>query len=426
MEAKQRLLDAPAVSRVTAHVCAAAPLSVRNRGSMARKHKRPKAEWTRRAASLLGTVVMGALAIAGGSLIQARLSAAAPDAVIGLGAGRPASPSLAGVVVTITGPRTIVSEQTETLQVAVSAPGGEITETRVEWQSRPAGASSWNTVETLRLDSGGRASARVSPWKGTEYRAVVRGRAKSVVASAPFPVTTRPAGEPVVRPKGAAEPSVPAFADPALRPRAAGSGASPVVSQIPGPVWERMAGVSFDEDCPVRREDLRYVQVNYWGFDGYRYRGEIIVHASIAGQTEAIFTDLYRLRYPIRQMRLIDDFGKDPVKGADDYASMNADNTSGFNCRYVDGRESQRVLSPHAGGTAIDINPWENPFQAKTGIFPHPSYMERSRPHRAILDGPESPAVQAFESRGLRWGGRWHERDYHHFEMPDVAQQERK
>ncbi|MFI9825641.1 hypothetical protein ACIHFC_35255 [Streptomyces sp. NPDC052013] len=38
-------------------------------------------------------------------------------------------------------------------------------------------------------------------------------------------------------------------------------------------------------------------------------------------------------------MRLADDFGSDPVKGADDYASMNVDNTSGFNCRYVDGRK---------------------------------------------------------------------------------------
>ncbi|MET8509756.1 M15 family metallopeptidase [Streptomyces sp. NPDC004787] len=244
--------------------------------------------------------------------------------------------------------------------------------------------------------------------------------------SAPFRIDTRPAGESVAGPHGAAEPRFNVQVDPARRPRAAGSGANAVVSPIPGPVWERMAGVSFGEGCPVGREALRYVQVNYWGFDGYRYRGEIVVHMSIARQTAAIFTDLYRLKYPIRQMRLVDDFGKDPLKGADDYASMNADNTSGFNCRYVDGKETQRVLSPHAWGTAIDINTWENPFRAQTGVFPHFSYLDRSLPHRAVLNSPQSPAVRAFESRGLQWGGHWEEKDYHHFETPPATRREEK
>ncbi|MFE9138078.1 M15 family metallopeptidase [Streptomyces sp. NPDC007355] len=394
---------------------------------MARKHKRPEAKRKRPVVSLLGTVVVGAVAILGGSVLQAGLSSAFPKSVVSPGVSSAVHRLAAGVSVTVTGPHLLVSEQTGTLQIAVSVPRAEIAGSRVDWQSRPAGASAWRTDQTLQVDSAGRASVKVSPWKGTEYRAVVRrSHTVSDRVSTPFRVDTRPAGEAVVSPQGAAEPRFGAPADPARRPRAVGSGAHAIVSPVPDPVWERMAGVSFGEGCPVGRENLRYVQVNYWGFDGYRYRGEIVVHASIARQTAAVFTDLYRLKYPIRQMRLADDFGKDPLKGANDYSAMDADNTSGFNCRYVDGKEAQQVLSPHAWGMAIDINTWENPFHARTGVFPDSSYLDRDLLHRAVLDDPESPAVHAFENRGLQWGGRWEEKDYHHFETPPANRPEGK
>ena len=46
--------------------------------------------------------------------------------------------------------------------------------------------------------------------------------------------------------------------------------------------------------------------------------------------------------------------------GADDHRSMAADNTSGFNCRFVAG--TQR-WSMHAYGLAVDLNPVENIWQ---------------------------------------------------------------
>lgn len=398
---------------------------------MFRKRKGVATRGNRPVISLLSAVALGTVALVGGSALQAGLSSALPESTPdpGHGGGRTIQPSsTVGVSVIVTGPRTVVSEHSGVLQIAVSAPRqAQLTGGWVDWQSRAAGTSSWRTLETLRLDSAGRAWARVWPWKPTEYRAVTRGhRAVSAGVSVPFYISTRPLAKPVVRPDGAAEPRFSVLTNPARRPRAVGSGAHPVVSRIPGPVWDRMAGVSFDQGCPVGRDDLRYVQVNYWGFDGYRYRGEIVVHASIAQQAAAVFRDLYRLRYPIRQMRLADDFGKDTIKGADDYAAMNADNTSGFNCRYVDGREAQQVLSPHAWGLAIDINTWENPFQARTGVFPNSAYLDRSRTHRAVLSGPNSTVVQVFERRGLRWGGRWAEKDYHHFETPAATRSERR
>ncbi|MGW8358675.1 M15 family metallopeptidase [Streptomyces wedmorensis] len=376
------------------------------------KCQRPKEQWYRPAISLLSTVALGAVAVVGGSLLQAVLPAALPDA----------AESAVDASVVVTGAHTVVSEQTEILHVAVSAPGAAIGGSRLDWQTRATGTSSWRTIATFRLDSDGTVPVRVSPWKPAEYRAALPGSPTIAAAvSDVFHVDTRPAEAAVTHPLGAAEPRFSARTNPARRPRATGDGANPVVSTIPDPVWARMTGVSFEEDCPVGRGDLRYVQVNHWGFDRYRYRGEITVHASIAEQTAAIFTQLYRLRYPIRQMRLVDDFGKDPLKGADDYASMAADNTSGFNCRYVDGKEEQRVRSPHAWGMAIDINPWENPFEARTGVFPHPYYLDRSRPHSAALQGPESLVVQAFENHGLQWGGRWSQKDYHHFETPTTS-----
>ena len=45
--------------------------------------------------------------------------------------------------------------------------------------------------------------------------------------------------------------------------------------------------------------------------------------------------------------------------GGSDFRSIEADNTSAFNCRYVDGTTR---WSNHAYGRAIDVNPIENPY----------------------------------------------------------------
>ena len=52
---------------------------------------------------------------------------------------------------------------------------------------------------------------------------------------------------------------------------------------------------------------------------------------------------LYRQRFPIRQMRLVDAYG------ADDRRSMAADNTSAFNCRFVAGNPAPGPNTPTAG-----------------------------------------------------------------------------
>ena len=86
-------------------------------------------------------------------------------------------------------------------------------------------------------------------------------------------------------------------------------------------------------------------------------------------------------------------WGRNPKgPGANDYAAMEADNTSAFNCRYVGGEEERKVYSRHAYGLAIDVNDFENPYLAADGaVYPDDYWAYRrgplpacSRPARAL------------------------------------------
>jgi D-alanyl-D-alanine carboxypeptidase-like protein len=240
--------------------------------------------------------------------------------------------------------------------------------------------------------------------------------------------TTRPRASATSRPPRPAEPAslapVPrAGAEPTVRfpPNrpAVGRGANAAVSTVPDSVWSRMVGYSWTEGCPVGRSGLRYVTVNFWGFDGKRSRGALVVNRSVAGQTAAAFSRLYDLRFRIRQMRPMDSsWGRNPKgPGANDYAAMEADNTSAFNCRYVGGEEEKKVYSRHAYGLAIDVNDFENPYLAPDGtIYPDDYWAYRRGPAPGVFSSSSSAAVRAFTSQGMRWGGLWANPDYQHFD----------
>ncbi len=162
----------------------------------------------------------------------------------------------------------------------------------------------------------------------------------------------------------------------------------------------RMTPSSWREGCPVGLEDLRYVTVAHWGFDGGVHQGELVVNADTVGALEDIFRQLYAAGYPITQMRLIDDFG------GDDDASIDADNTSAFNCRSATGSSS---WSNHAYGRAIDINPLINPYVFEGGGTSHAAsetYLDRSNVRPGMIVEGDA-VVAAFDSHGWDWGGRW-------------------
>ena len=115
------------------------------------------------------------------------------------------------------------------------------------------------------------------------------------------------------------------------------------------------------------------LRITHWGFDGEVHSGRLVVNRDSAGAMLRTMRRLYRLRFPIRRMRLVDAYG------ADDHRSMAADNTSAFNCRTVAGTNR---WSEHAYGHAIDVNPVENPYITGDGYVSPPAgapYIDRSR-----------------------------------------------
>jgi murein DD-endopeptidase MepM/ murein hydrolase activator NlpD len=140
---------------------------------------------------------------------------------------------------------------------------------------------------------------------------------------------------------------------------------------------ERMTGVSWHPGCPVGFADLRLLTVDSWGFDGRSHRGRLVVHRDQAQAILGTMRKLYRLRFPIRRMRLVDAYGR-----------------------------------------AIDVNPVENPYVTDSGYVSPPAgapFVDRSRRAKGLIH-PNGPVVAAFAGAGWEWAGNWPwPKDYQHF-----------
>ncbi len=156
-------------------------------------------------------------------------------------------------------------------------------------------------------------------------------------------------------------------------------------------------GPSWHSGCPVAVSELRLVTVTVHRFDGRVHNGQLVVNAKWAAPVISVFRKLYALGFPIRRMVPVDAYG------GDDFRSIEADNTSGFNCRAATGSTH---WSEHAYGEAIDIDPIENPYvdNGQTSHRASVPYLDRSR----VRPGMVTPAVvAAFASIGWGWGGNW-------------------
>ena len=181
------------------------------------------------------------------------------------------------------------------------------------------------------------------------------------------------------------------------------------IATVPAPVRARMESVSWhggNARCP-RWEQLAYVRLAHVTFDGGAAEGELVVAADLAARAVELFRRLWYLGFPIRGMRLVDDFG------ASDERSMAADNSSAFNFRVIAGTN---ILSQHALGRAIDINPVENPWRKPDRIVPEQGreFADRTRIRPGMIVRP-GPIVAVFDELGWEWGGDWlHAFDDHH------------
>jgi hypothetical protein len=172
---------------------------------------------------------------------------------------------------------------------------------------------------------------------------------------------------------------------------------------------KRMKGRSWHRGCPVAISQLRLLRVRHWDFKGDVERGRLIVHEDSDRKILEALEGLFETKFPIRRMDVIDKYG------GDDHRSMNADNTSAFNCRFVAGTQN---WSQHAFGRALDLNPIENPYVTPSGHVSPPAgrpYADRGRDAKGMVHGGD-PTVRAFKRVGWEWGGNWSgTKDFQHF-----------
>ena len=153
------------------------------------------------------------------------------------------------------------------------------------------------------------------------------------------------------------------------------------------------------------KQQLKMVTVVYYSFDHKLHKGQIVINDHLAKEIKEIF-------YVLRENKFLIDKVIPIVKyNWSDSASMEDDNTSAFNYRFVKGT---RILSPHAKGRAIDINPKLNP-QIKDGkIRPSGAKYNPGIPGTITK---KNIAYKIFRFYGWQWGGTWkHLKDYQHFQ----------
>jgi hypothetical protein len=248
----------------------------------------------------------------------------------------------------------------------------------------------------------------------------------TVTASAPAPTTTRP---PVTRPPVAwrvgarALPLRPdGFGEVQATPAALRERRLPTLDRLPPPAGGRFRssvrpispgvrarmGTTWRPGCPVGLADLRHVTVSFRGFDGRPHTGELVVHERVAAGVVAVFARLYRVGFPIEEMRL--------VTGADLRARPTGDgnNTAAFVCRAA---RKQARWSAHAYGLAVDVNPFQNPYRRGDLVLPElaGAYLDRAD-RRPGMIRPGDAVTAAFAAQGWTWGGTWRSpRDLMHF-----------
>jgi LysM repeat protein len=171
------------------------------------------------------------------------------------------------------------------------------------------------------------------------------------------------------------------------------------------PVTPAMVNWDPAKKCPVAPAYLRKVWVSYIDLQGRYHDGSIIVRQDLVQRTQRAFFTLFRWRFRIMAMAPM----SVNMPGQTDMSIV----TGGYNCRPVAGT---KVWSEHAYGTAIDVNPLQNPMIRGRLISPGAGSLYLDRSHHWIgMLHPEG-AARAFTENGFYSGGNWRTvKDYMHF-----------
>jgi len=185
-----------------------------------------------------------------------------------------------------------------------------------------------------------------------------------------------------------------------VAPAAQAARFSAKITPIPREMRKAMTGVSWHKGCPVGFGSLRLITSTHHLPAGGTATGQLIVHRDVAPAVKRILKRLWKLNYPIARMDLVDKYG------GDDWESIEANNTSAFNCRAATGSSN---WSNHAYGYAIDVNPIENPWIENGKVFHKASwqYIDRTKRKSPLQILPGDKVVKAFAAEGWGWGGAW-------------------
>lgn len=169
------------------------------------------------------------------------------------------------------------------------------------------------------------------------------------------------------------------------------------IGPVPAHALERS---SWREECPVKVADLAYVVMPFWGFDNKPHTGEMLIAKRYAKKVVSVFKYMYQERFPIEEMYVTGDTKVNGPRLGD----LNV--TVGFECRSTTGPFTQ--WSQHAHGTAIDINPFHNPWRRDGFVSPEmaTAYLDRTNVRRGMIES-HPKIVKKFEAIGWYWGGEW-------------------
>ena len=206
--------------------------------------------------------------------------------------------------------------------------------------------------------------------------------------------------------------------------------------EVPDSIQEKMKGKSMPDDATISYDELSYLTIPYFDFNGLEQKGHMIVRNELADEVLLIFQELYNIKYPIYKMEIIDNY-----KGTGDdldWNSIEDNNTSAFCYRNSTGGNS---VSKHGLGQAIDINPLINPYVTKEGeksshdVSNDCNYISRNvstwkdYADKWTLDNAKEANINTdteiykiFKKYGWTWGGDWDSpKDYQHFEKEDIT-----
>lgn len=180
---------------------------------------------------------------------------------------------------------------------------------------------------------------------------------------------------------------------------------------------ELIAKKLWKDSCPVPLDRLVLLTLSYYDFEGKSHDDGRMIVMDVAGDNVLkIFKTLYKKKFPIKSIKLTSDYG-----GSDDL-SMADNNSSAYNCREITGGG---LVSLHAYGLAVDINPIMNPYigplNKKTGsikVLPPEGFAYLNRTNKRT--GMTENIVSIFKKNGFTsWGGNWNDPiDWQHFQAP--------